>query len=849
MAIFGLSGPTTDTAILGATAWRQRASIYGAMPTNGWIYSLSARMGRRNTDSGTVVARLGVGSAISGSPGQLLGYTSQINVANSSSYSGDTALYTAAIADASNPGSPTDTAVAVGAGEPLYLTVAIGVGPHLLIQMVQAANSPFSNKNLYSRDAGPIPPNPMAHETSSYEGNLTISANYDANVAPNKPTALSPTGNIAGNGVGQLFTSNFSDSNQNRGDRLARYHLQIIRADNNDLVYEITRDASPTTEQTQSQFTYNGAALPSGTQLKWRIRHADWFGAWGAFSDYATFQVNAGAVISNVGPQAPEHPYLPKVISTMPNDIKFTYNHLSGINGNQTWLQVVNEQGQVVRFAESLAIAMVPGGTYERDWPANWPALTRGVGYRFRVSVGDVAGGYSNEVDGPLFRVNTIPTQPTNLSPSGNTPFTSAPKVSFDATDADNSPEFMNCFVYIRKSDDSWTANGEATWNEAIGKWEWQVPTLPSFGTYLYKVQSNDNVEISPMSAEASFVYTEGPSFTWQLPADGRTFTSDQPFFSWSAPTQTKFQFRVYEQGTNRAIYDSQQIISSAQSYVVPSGYLLNGQALYAWLTIWDANNLSANSPARLFYIDFPDIPANPGFNVSPEYLVGDRDATAVLLTWQKHPDDDPNKFAEYIITRTVDATMQEPRPGIDELPVIVDRIQDFNVQRAYDYLPASGNVYTYQLHRIVMQGSQFLPSLPTTANFSLSFRDCVISEAVNGANRVALRLLTDAQISPQDDVAFQMGWGDTAPTAYVGPADYDVLNMKFALVHTDMASAQLAYNRLERLRKQKTVICFRDNRGVKLFGYLQGSYDYAELGNYEVNIRITQTRFREGYE
>jgi hypothetical protein len=114
---------------------------------------------------------------------------------------------------------------------------------------------------------------------------------------------------------------------------------------------------------------------------------------------------------------------------------------------------------------------------------------------------------------------------------------------------------------------------------------------------------------------------------------------------------------------------------------------------------------------------------------------------------------------------------------------------------------------------------------------------------------RVPLRYVESSDVEHTDETGLLIPWGDSKPTIYEGDANYRVISATFALVADDIGPAQQSLATLRQLSrtKPKPVVCYRDDRGRKLFGATTLREHDRELAWYEIDMAITETNYSEG--
>ena len=845
MAIYGRSGTDSDVGIIQNAA---RASVFDPMPENGWGYRMGAKLGRYVASSGTASVRLAIWdtAGTGGSPDDYLGRTDPFNVSNVASYSAECNAYLQNITDTSQAhGMPADTGVMLYSGR-TYAMGYVTTGGSLMHQMVQAANASYDNENFYNKSVGStIPPDPFAASSSSFEGMLNVYIEYEPNTAPNKPTTgLAPSGTITG--LTPTFTATFTDGNTDRGDYLSNIDIEVRIVGTSTYKWDTSFEPG-TGESGGLNRVYGGSALSAGVNYEWRVRFADAFGAWGAWSDYTAFTINAGGSVAT--PTSPSG----KQETNTPTPFSAVWSHGTPLSTNAAEVRI--KQGTtVVRGPFQKAVTVANGGTISFTWAeTGFAALEWGKSYTVEIRGRDTGGLWSEWSTGRAFDTNAYPTVPTSLSPANGATVSALPLLTFVMTDADDTTATgLTAEVRIKNAAGTLLFTRTATFDAALNKWKYQTTStdFASFATYKWDARGLDGTLNSAYSTEYSIVYGAGPNVTGVsvngVAANGATPPTNTPVITWTVTGSTQQSFRVqlyaspYVVG-DTPVYDSGTVVSAVASHTVPSGYLHNGSAYDLILTVTNTVPLAGTFGPYTFTVTFPAPTPIAGFQASPIAVAGDiaGQTSAILLGW-KPPDDAPATFIENIITRL--------RQGIPDTETILARLPTMDQTTFVDYFPRTGEVYEYRIYKVVYQGTDITESAASSANASVSFDHTIIQSATNpSARRVALRVTRTASVDHKGEQTVLFPWGETKPTIIVSPVNYDVISGSYMLYTTVFQNAEDALDSLESMRDAYEVVCYRDERGKKAFGYLQYKEDYSEMRRYVISLSVTESNFREG--
>lgn len=374
---------------------------------------------------------------------------------------------------------------------------------------------------------------------------------------------------------------------------------------------------------------------------------------------------------------------------------------------------------------------------------------------------------------------------------------------------------------------------------------------VAAYQTYGWTASGNDGTLQGARAAVASFVYLSGPTVTVSSPAAGATLTTNTPVVNWSTvftggATQQKYRVAIYAHGTSTVIYDTGTVTASAVTGVtVPSGYLHGSPATSydVVVSITDTNSLVGSNAAQQFTVGFTGPAMLTNFQAAPALAGLDQLASSVLASWNTTTYSQA-QFVDYLLKRRLAGTAAG-----DPSELLLARLTSLNATSFVDYLPVSGVSYTYALTQEVTQGTDVTLSAEATSTTSVALIGAVVCAATNGGvYRAVLSYVTDRE--PDHQQAFQvlMPWGATQPTILVGPQDYQVVAVKASIVTDATASAANYVAALRAMRSQRLTVCFRDERGRKVFGLITKFVERdARLNIYNVELEITETAFSEG--
>lgn len=379
------------------------------------------------------------------------------------------------------------------------------------------------------------------------------------------------------------------------------------------------------------------------------------------------------------------------------------------------------------------------------------------------------------------------------------------------------------------------------TLNVTTNKWEYQTTStdLPAYSNYRWDSYMFDGTLNSAPSAEALFIYGQGPSVTPTNPTNLSTITNNNPLYSWTTTNQTKYRLLVYLASNDSLIYDSGWVVSASGSAQHGSGYLYNDTQYYYIVGVENNLTLVGYSAATYFTVDYVDPSPLVNFSVNPINIGDDTVPTANIISWNT-PAIPPLEFKEVVLMRKNLATGET---------IILQRVQNVEQTVWYDYFPQFGINFEYSGFVVQYYGSnEEIQSQPVYGQSLLPGRYPVLTDVRNGGTyRVVLQLLGTFGWDNKDDVQFVKTWGESDPTAIVDDTDYDVVSGSFNLITDRFGTAQSKLERLLTLKKQKTIVCYRDARKTYFIGYINVRVKYGDIDAYEVEISLTTVAYAEG--
>ena len=408
-------------------------------------------------------------------------------------------------------------------------------------------------------------------------------------VAPDAtaPTAESPIGF----GIADL-TPDFQFS---RSTAFDAYQLIVYEDDGVTQVWDTGTVAM--TSATSKTVTYAGPALSWGETYVWKVRVSSTGGSvWSPYSGSPEFQTGDAGTAVLTAPT--EGSWETTVTPTFTGDTEggetiATFRILLYASDGTT---LIWDSGELAGSGTSFS--KVYNGS---------SALTKGSQYVWKArysKTGGIPGDYSAT---RTFHINADPTAPSGLSPAAGAIVDSlTPDFYATFNDADisawgDTPSEYEVEVY-RVSDDTLMHSLSKTVGLEVGQ---NSVARAAEGTALsFEVEYSWRARYTDSKAAAGtwsslrvFKPSEPPTVTIDTP----TTTLASPAFSvsWSyaspgSKAQSKYRVVVTRSSDSVTIYDTGEVNSTAASWDMPSGYLLNGETYDVIVTVWDVDGLSA---------------------------------------------------------------------------------------------------------------------------------------------------------------------------------------------------------------------------------------------------------------
>lgn len=354
--------------------------------------------------------------------------------------------------------------------------------------------------------------------------------------------------------------------------------------------------------------------------------------------------------------------------------------------------------------------------------------------------------------------------------------------------------------------------------------------TLTNGLQYQWQVRTRDvDSEWGAYSQLQSFYTSAPPVPAITSPAaNGAVITTSSHTFTWTlgdpeAGPQSKYHVVLKRTDTNVTVLDTEEVSSADLSRVV-SG-LLNGVPYSLELTAWDDKGISSALVTRTFTVSYAQPP-------KPSVTIDDNDGEYLQAIIAN-----PGPTGTEVVAASNDLYRREGATG-DWIRIATG----LAVNVVYnDYAVASGQDYQYKAVALTGAGGT-LESDPT-ASYSVRL-DGVWLHDPTDADDTSKEFRNRGQartVSKKLDVSMMQFEGREYPVAEFGTAVSESVTFD-ELMFSD--SDDLASYRA--LVESKRTLCYRDDRGRKVFGIISDINETDHPVGAEVPISITATDYSE---
>jgi hypothetical protein len=538
MAYFGNRRTSGDAqwGLTGDEVLNQRATVFGPFPEDGWATAVGVWGGRNTASNPRVV--LAIWNSDGSDVTARRGYTDSFFPSALMADHVSGASYESSLAHMNLDYSPSDDSCKMNAGE------YYGVG-------FNATENPFAHgmsdtaRALHRRTVTSQPPTtPFNPSISDTELVMSVWIVYTPNSRPSTPANPSPAGTITD--PTPTFTAEYNDSQRALGDKMKSYRIQLRRVGTSTLLWNQQYNATSAEQAADAMSrAYGGSALSTGVEYEWRVRMADQFDTASEYCAWRSLTIGTGGVGAGLG----------GVVDTpsgsTPNGKQdaingFTFqgywSHTESLAMDKVTIEL-RQNGTVSQRKEFDIPNVASSGGLGTFFDVTFAEfglndLSYGQSYAWRLKGMDTNGVYSPYSDSVSFTTNTIPTQPTGLSPAQSTSVSAAPNLTMTMTDEDDDPAVLGGLLeatcYIKSTpvipNDTfdvniagWTASNTGDTAGATTAWSWDNADVGGgWGT-----DGHMKAVISASTAAASAsVYHSDLTAVWMPCVEGFTYTA-----------------------------------------------------------------------------------------------------------------------------------------------------------------------------------------------------------------------------------------------------------------------------------------------------------------------------------
>ena len=363
--------------------------------------------------------------------------------------------------------------------------------------------------------------------------------------------------------------------------------------------------------------------------------------------------------------------------------------------------------------------------------------------------------------------------------------------------------------------------------------------TLVDATVYKWAAKVRDYNKFSALSGYALFTPFAPPTVTITAPTELQVLASPTPTVTWtySGGTQGKYRVIVREADNATVVYDSGYINSAATTFNIPQGYLENTQTYKITVYAQNTGGIEGSSGVRTVTTSWT-VPATLStFSATTFPQTG-----KITFAWSISADAD---FVAYEI--------KETQPDNTEKRVL--RVTK-KTQLTVDYYFAPLNRSTvYGIRQVKKFGTEEVESLPrgtTPSTTVLADKGARLHEVGDPAG-TSISVAYNPQRTATRDKDFKdvQYMGRTKPVRHFGLASKRTISLRATAIFHPSSSGNDDpgewQEKLDEWVQNGTLMCLRDTRGRKLFGYVS-AYSSSESvpALADISIVFSETDFDE---
>ncbi|MGG4499024.1 DNRLRE domain-containing protein [Brevibacillus reuszeri] len=533
-------------------------------------------------------------------------------------------------------------------------------------------------------------------------------------------------------------------------------------------------------------------------------------------------QSGTGVAINNAGNTYPGGEFIIKVAdswSNRPYDgaIMISYDDATPQNKLKYHIQLTTDNG--VNWSDIISLTADGATSYSYDFtPKPETSLAK---VRIRAYDGHSYGPW-DESDG-VFTImhNQAPAAPTNLSPSGGIAVdrTVVQRFSWQHNDPNsNDPQ--------SKFDLQWREVGSSTWNtvtQTTPNQYWNAPANTfSRANFEWHVRTYDQAGlVGPYSTQAIFFAGDKPASTTII-GPASPVPVARPTLEWSSYGQTAYQVQVL--GASRAtLWDSNEITSLNKARTIGMD-LTNNTSYILRVRIKNADGLWSSWVEKSIVVSYTT-PPTPLLTIT---AYGREGRIAVSIKNPTPTGTEPNVTSNDLYRREV---------GHEEWTRL--KVGAPPNDTYYDFTVASGTEYEYMLRAFGDNGtitdSHYYQG---TVHLNGVWLHCV-GDPSGTTRQFVLRSGYSDEWKAEG--ALMQFAGRKRPVAEFGEGGEGNIKVDLSLLKGSEDRISL-----QRIVSKRSTVCYRDNRGRKMFGVIFVLPSTDTYYGYDVSLSIDETDYRE---
>lgn len=411
---------------------------------------------------------------------------------------------------------------------------------------------------------------------------------------------------------------------------------------------------------------------------------------------------------------------------------------------------------------------------------------------------------------------NIPPTAPTNLSPNGTSiDRAQIKRLSWQHNDTAGDGQ--------SKFDLQWRTVGSGTWNtvtQTTPNQYWDAPanTFPR-GNIEWQVRTYDQANVvGPYSAQVTFFAGNKPTAPTILEPNG-TIPVSRPNVSWSSADQSSYQVQALDGAST--VWDTGEVVNGNK--VVTVGIDLTNNKTYTFkVRTKNADGVWSDWTQVSRLVSYTP-PATPIVTVTPQ-----NEKMLIQITNPTPIGSQPSiAYNNLYRKKTSESVWVRIATNIPNNGALVD------------YTVASGVYYDYKVETIGNNETITESAVQTQKTVFLGIWLHCVDDPKGTLHRFALSNGNSDEWST--DGSLMKFAGRTRPVAEFGEVDDGRIT-----ANIQMLKGRGDREALQRIVQRKTTVCYRDNRGRKMFGVIFQLPSNDAFYGYSVTISIDEIDFKE---